>query len=345
MAKLIFIDSFDHYSASQMARKWSTLGTSTIVAGRTGNGMRGGALEFPSKTFNAEYTTMTMGLAYNTSSRANAPIRFLNATNSVEVSLSHVGDGRLQFLFGIGSGTTNVPSPPSTFVLHANEWYYLEMQAAIVSGGPPAHLIASARVNEAEILTWDYTASFGAAGASFNRINMQGPGAGLTAIIDDLYVTDTEFLGDVRIGVLYPNAVGDSSQWVPNAAGANWQQVEEHPADDDTTYVSTPTVGQKDLYNLDDIDPAFVGTIKGVQALWCVKKSDEGSGAVKGIWKSGSTEIVQSDGHNYIAPNGFFPSAANYLYDIETERKSLFTAADWTKTELNGLQLGITRTV
>lgn len=342
MANLLFIDSFDHYSAPQMSRKWTTQTTASIVPGRTGNGMQAGALNFPSKTLNAEYTTMTMGVAYKTQGFANSIISLLNTVNNLDLRLEHVGDGRLRFHFGFNA--TGATGPPSIFVMSTERWYYFETQAT-VDGGPPAHIVATARVNGVEILNWDYTHGSGQPGLKFNRILTEGPGGGFNCIIDDLYVTDTEFLGDIRIGVLYPNNVGDSSAWTPNGAGANYTKVMEHPADDNVTYVAAASTGLKDLYNLDDIDPAFVGVIKGVQALWCVVKSDEGDAAVKGLWKSSGTEIVQASGHNFLPPNGYYPSATSYLYNIQTERKSLFTAADWTKTEINGLQLGITRTV
>ena len=339
---LVFIDSWDHYSPSQLWRKW-TEGGGNIVAGRTGNGIEGSSINLPGKTFNAEYTKMTMGVAYKTPAFANHIMQFKNVTNSVQVGLANVGDGRLKLTWS-SNGVGNIEGPPSSWVMPALEWHYFEMQFEITAGAPP-HALASARVNGVEILAWDATLTGAPAGMKFNHIHLVGPGGGYNAIFDDLYVTDGEYLGDVRIGVLYPNAAGDSATWTPSPAGNNWQQVEEHPADDDTSYVAAASVGLKDLYNIDDIDPAFTGVIKGVQALWCVKKSDEGAGAVKGVWKSGATEIVQAAGHNFLAPNGFYPSAANYLYDIQTERKSLFTAGDWTKAEITSLQLGITRTL
>jgi hypothetical protein len=133
---------------------------------------------------------------------------------------------------------------------------------------------------------------------------------------------------------LYPNAAGDLSAWTPNGAGANYTKVMEHPADDDATYVSTPTVGAIDLYNLDDITPSFAGTIKGAQALWLVKKSDTGTGSIKGQWKSAGSTLEGLE---------FHPSAGVYLYDIQAERKSIFTAADWTQAEINALQIGMKR--
>ena len=489
MAAMLFCDSFDHYLHAQMSRKWNVPHGGTFVAGRTGTALRFGAAEgWGVKTFNAEYSTLTMGIAHKTTAYANAPIRFVNAINSVQFDLAHVGDGRFRFTFGASGGSGS--SSPSTWVMNLNQWYYLEVQAEITTASPP-HVIASARVNGAEILAWDYTHGSSIA-MNFNGVTMVPPGGGTTGDFDDLYVTDGEFLGDVKIGVLYPNAAGDSSAWTSSVvsgssydkpggkgnregmitittsasllsgaatslingnytdftyivnganagrwltfdfvtpiaidevtlfrefavdygtwqwygsnngstwtalgpaqtswtsaanavnslggnttsyryykfegvsgsllqtynrefefriyqSGDNWEQVNEHPAvDDDATYVSAATVGLKDLYNLDDIDPAFTGTIKGVQALWAVKKSDEGDGAIKGVWKSGATEIVQAAGHNFLAPDGFYPSAADYIYDIQTERKSLFTAADWTKAEISALQLGITRTL
>jgi hypothetical protein len=337
---LLYCDSFDHYSHAQMARKWTTVNGGEFVAARTGYGFKfGEASAF--KTLNAEYSTLVMGFAFKPDSFGNWPIRFTNAINGVMFNVEHVGDGRLRFTFAASGG--NGTSPPSTYVLNAGRWYYLEAKAEITAVSPP-HVLASLRINGAEILAWDYTHGASVA-LKFATFMSTGP-PGLPALtIDDLYVTDGEFLGDIKIGVLYPNAAGDSAAWTSTPAGANWQQVEEHPADDDTSYVSAGSVGLKDLYNLDDIDPAFTGSIKGVQALWLVKKSDEGEGAVKGVWKSGVTEIVQAAGHNYLAPNGFYPSATSYLYDIQTERNSLFTATAWTKAELNALQLGITRTL
>jgi hypothetical protein len=343
MPNLLFCDSFDHYSVPQGSRKWTSFPGGTMVAGRTGNALQAGANGMPSKTLNAEYTTLTAGVAYRTQGFGNQILKFNNIVNDVKAYLEHVGDGRLRFLFqGGGFGTAG---PPSTFVMNLNQWYYFEMQVAI-TGGPPATttFTGTARVNSAEVLSWSLNGSTSAT-LKFAGVSLEGSGGGFNSTVDDFYCTDTEYLGDVKIGVLYPNAVGDASAWTPNGAGANWTKVMEHPADDDVTYVAAASTGLKDLYNLDDIDPAFTGVIKGVQALWCVKKSDEGQAAVKGLWKSAGVEIVQSSGHNYIAPNGYSPSAADYLYNIQTERKSLFTAADWTKTEINALQLGITRTV
>ena len=341
---ILFLDSFDHYSASQILRKWTAIyfggGPGTIVAGRTGNGYRAGALDFPYKTLNAEYPKLTGGLAYKTESFANEIVNFTNVTNSVNFQLRHVGDGRLKLTFsGSGGGGE---SSPSVFTMSLNTWYFFEVQAEITAASPP-HVIATARVNGAEILTWDYTHATSVS-MKFATVGLQGPGAGLQATVDDFYCTDDEYLGDIRIGVLYPNAAGDSAGWTPNAAGANWEKVKEHPPDDDTTYVSAAGIGLKDLYNLDDISGS-TGVIKGAQALWLTKKSDEGEAAVKGVWKSGGTEVTQASGINYLAPSGYHPSAASYLYNIQPARQSLFTAADWTAAEINALQLGITRTL
>ena len=340
---LIYLDSFDHYSTTQMARKWTTAGGNIVSGGRTGNCLEGASVFLPAKTLNSQYAAMTMGMAYRTELFSNHLMQFKNVVNNVTAGIMHVGDGRLKMTWA-SDGVGTIESPPTVWVMHVLEWYYVEMSFEVTAASPP-HALVSARVNGVEVLAWDATLTSGPAGMAFNQIQLIGPGGGSVARYDDLYVTDGEFLGDTRIGVLYPNAAGDSAAWTPAPAGNNWQRVEEHPADDDTSYVSAGSTGLKDLYNMDDIDPAFSGSIKGVQALWLVKKSDEGEGAVKGVWKSGGTEITQASGHNYLAPYGFHPSAADYLYDIQTERKSLFTASDWTAAEINGLQQGITRTL
>ena len=295
----------------------------------------------PTKVFNESYATMTAGMAYKTPAFANDLMQLMgpNAT----VSLGHDGSGRLRISVSWTSVGTAV-SPSSTFVMSADIWYYFELQTNITSGASP-HVVSSARVNGAEIIAWDYPVSTGLLDQKLDRIHIVGPGGGYNARYDDLYVTDNEFLGDIKVGVLYPNAVGDSSGWTPNGAGANYTKVMEHPADDDVTYAAASAVGMKDLYHLDDIDPSFAGSIKGVQALWMIKKSDEGEAAAKGVWKSGGTEVVQTEGHNFLPPGGFHPSVEAYQYSIQAARHSLFTLSNWTKAELDALQLGVIRTV
>ena len=200
------------------------------------------------------------------------------------------------------------------------------------------------RVNEASILTASFSEVVNRpypGPRGFSSLALQGPGGGTNAHIDDFYLTDGEFLGDVRVGVLYPNDVGDSSAWTPTAA-PNWANVDEHTPDDDATVNSATSIGQKDLYKLDDLPGGFTYTLMGAQALWLVKKSDAGSAAVKGVWKSGGVEIDQDKGHNFQA-DGYHPSYLSYMYAMQPERKSIFTSADWAVGEINALQLGIKR--
>lgn len=337
--ELIFLDSFDHYSTAQRERKWTRWDFGTIVAGRNGFGGGVSGISHAIKTLDAERTQLTMGCAYNTRSQANEILRFRNLRNSIVADLRHVGDGRLYFEWQ-AKGVTFSGETPSSFVMHANKWYYVEMQVTVSDDGEDISFSGTARINEEEILNDAHTFDFATPlpySAAFAQIWLGGPGGGFSATVDDLYVTDDEYLGDVAIAVLYPDALGDNEEWTPsNPADDNWDHCEEHPADDDATYVTADAVNELDMYNIDDVGP-FVGTIKGAQALWCVKKSDMGTGAVKGQWKSGVTVSEQ--------PNAFYPSALEYLYARQAERKSLFTAADWTAAEVDALQQGLKRTL
>lgn len=319
---LIFCDSFDHYAnITLMQRKWTQVpGGGAIVAGRNGNGFQGGATSSPSLTFGPTFTKLCCGTAYNTQSFSNWISVFNDIVSGGLVGLHHVGDGRVFVASNFGN-----QSPFSTFTMLQNQWYYFELQ---VTSSPP-NVLYEVRANGGTILS----GSFLGGALNFNQLLMILPGGGLTAIIDDLYVTDGEFLGDVNIACLYPNAAGDNSAWTPFVAGANYLQVKEHSPDDFTTYNSSSAINQQDLYNLDNIT-GFFGTIKGAQALWCVARSAAGVGSVKGALKSGTTTIFDSE---------YFPSDVSWLYERAPYRTSPFTTLDWTVPEINALQQGIKR--
>src|SRR5215471_17550638 len=203
MSTLLFIDSFDHYSTAQITRKWTSMSNASIVTSpvRTGTqAMQGGGGTFAYKTFGASYPELTAGAAYQVNGFNNYMLVFQNTPAGLTFYLQQVGDGRLQLYFSYGG--QSVTSPPSTFVMAINRWYYFEIQAT-VTGGPPASVNATAQANGVNIITWTGTlSSAGLAGLQFNAVGLGGPGGGYSATVDDFYCTDTEYLGDVKIGVL-----------------------------------------------------------------------------------------------------------------------------------------------
>ena len=347
---LIFLDSFEHYSAAQTLRKWNANSNADVISpamGRTGNGARIGTFSNISRTFTPEQQEIVCGSAL----RFNTMGGFLGVDcvwlNGPKVGVIPQADGRLYF------STTYGDSAPTDYVVSLQVWVYIELycQLFVVPIDTThyyIHLDLTAHANEADIGSFSINSpTYGGAapvGRGFSRLLGQGAGGSFQTSIDDIYLcSGSEFLGDIRVGILYPNAVGDASDWTPTAP-PNWANVKETPADDDATTVTANTTGQRDLYNLDDLPAGFTAELKGVQAGWCLKKSDAGGGACRGLWKSGAVEIEQDHGVNVIGGN-YYPSYLSYSYNLQAERKSIFTGADWTIAEINALQLGIKRTI
>ncbi|HZT29724.1 MAG TPA: hypothetical protein VFA33_07575 [Bryobacteraceae bacterium] len=338
---LLFCDSFDHYDTPEWTTKWSggTFGV-IVPGGRTGNCLSCSAVG-PWKAFPADYATLVAGLAHNPGGFANAVVYFDNAVSMLRTYLNHVGDGRLRF--GYHAGYTDVAGDViSTFMLSLNVWYYVELKATVSVSGRNVTFTAEARVNEIVILNETKTITATgidpailAAHPGFNQAHLQAAGASYGALVDDVYVTDGDYLGDIKIGVLYPNADGDAGDWTPSSGADHYAMVKEHPPDEDTTYNSATIAGQTDLYQLDDIPPDFSGDIRGAQALWRLKKSDAGSATVRSQIKSAGVVLEGSD-----VP----PSYTAYNYIIQPYGVSPFTGAHWSAAEINALQLGIKRT-
>lgn len=362
---LFFVDSFDHYSSSQVDRKWTShSGSFSIVSdGRTGNGadIGGGG---PILTLRANQTELSAGTAYRirpVGGFANPPLGFQNIVPGIGINfeLAHVGDGRFWIRIECQETATSswtptggniqtgasIFGPPSTLSIHNNEWCYLELQGivaftptdathATLSFSGNAYLNGALLCSISQSGTVLQSTYAGGAQANFAQFYIFGPGGGGSATFDDVYLTDTELLGDIKIAVLYPNAAGDTTAWTPNASGANYTKVKEHPADDDTTYVSAGGAGVLDLYNLDDIG-TFTGNIMGAQSLVLAKKSDSGYATIVSELKSAGTT---QDGLPWNPSNGA------YVYGRDAYRVSPFTSTGWILSEINALQLGQKRT-
>ena len=88
-----------------------------------------------------------------------------------------------------------------------------------------------------------------------SRLRQRG---GWIPTYDDWYVCDNSgpvnnnFLGDVQVGLLLPNAAGDAAGWTGSGGGAHYGYVDENPLDSDASYVETDQSGAEELWNYQD---------------------------------------------------------------------------------------------
>jgi len=262
-------------------------------------------------------------MAYKTQGLGNSIIQG-NTIGLSSWQLAHVGDGRVQFNAPhAGSG------PFDGFVMALNTWYFFEIRVAMT----PNLYTYEARVNNSVLGTGALASSTaGAVGLGTQSFVPGGPGGGLTCTIDDVQITDGEFLGDTNWGVIYPNAPGDAAAWTPNPAVANWINTSEHSPDDFTSYNQANAVANQDLYNMDDLGGNF--RIVGAHALNCVTKSASGVSSIKGSIKTNGSLNQETE---------FFPSWASWLYQRTGYRKNPITGLDFTAAEINAIQRGALR--
>lgn len=68
-----------------------------------------------------------------------------------------------------------------------------------------------------------------------------------------LLIYNDGYLGDTHVEALYATADGENlsvgnTPWVPNSGTAEFSRINEHPPNDDTSYVSADTAGQRSTY-------------------------------------------------------------------------------------------------
>lgn len=153
--------------------------------------------------------------------------------------------------------------------------------------------------------------------------------------VDDVYCLDTTgpapnntFLGDVRIETLYPNAPGGHADWARSAGTINWALVNEHPPDDDTTYVTSNTPADKDSYNFTDL--TATGVVYGVQTNLIARKTTSGFKQIR--------TIVREAGVDYPGSPKTMAAAYNwYGHIFETDP----AGGQWNTAKVDAAEFGV----
>jgi len=134
----------------------------------------------------------------------------------------------------------------------------------------------------------------------------------------------------MAVMTLRPNAVGDLSQLVPvpGTGEANWEDVDEAIPDEDTTYVYTIGIAQKDWYNLPASGGA--GVINSVKVYARIKSQRASDTFAIGVKTGG----VEDHGP-------FSGSTVNYVDYSVTWVQNPDTVAAWTWADIDALQIGM----
>ena len=325
---LRFVDSFDHYGTNNdmMARKYDYLknpGDNSLSTdyGRNGTvGFRFGWGTIRKHLDNKEI--WIVGFAFRHIWNNNQLLHFYD-TDSSQIYFKATSDGKIQVYRGDNTllGTTGQVFDSDITMR------YFEFKVKINNTTGSVVI----RVNEQEKLNLSNIDTQNTANAYANRIQIGGY---FGIKIDDLYIcdgdgtTNNDFLGDVRVCALFPNGA-DVSEWTPSA-GANYECVDDNPANDDTDYVSSSTANQIDTYALSDL-PAFTGDIKGVQALLCARKDDAGTRQI--------AQVIKPDATNHVGTTREL--ADNYTYYRELWENNPDTTNPWTISEINSLKAGV----
>lgn len=330
------IEGFDHFDNDTLAslKGWThahpSNGTTSYVPGR----LSGGALELnaPSsashsfqKTLPGTYAEGIFGFAFIVNSLASTRqiATILTAGLGSILSIYINTGGKI----ALGSGQTG------TAVLTANAWNYVEVHVKVngASGQVSTQVNGSADIPTTTVNLG--TTNIGAVELyADSNINFGG-----WNVFDDLYFLDTSgpsprntFLGDIRVETLFPDADGSDNDWTPNTGSNHFSRVDDNPPDDDASYVTSATVGDRDTYKYGSLS-TLSGTVFGVQTNLYARKDDATARTLAPVIRQGGTNY---DG---TATGGLSTSYVFYSEIFEQDP----TGTDWTIATVNADEYGV----
>ncbi len=333
---LRFIDGFDQYTSSAIIRKYNEIGTSAYVTIADGRRTGSKALKLQStsgsltKTLDEQNTWIAgfaIYIATMPSSRSSI-IQFRDNTSSPQSSLSLSTTGNIVLCRGSASGTALATSERA---LSVGSWHYLETKLVISDTVG----FFEAKVDGEIWATFTGDTKYSSSLSTANHYILFGFPSAASVYYDDFYICDgsgsvnNEYLGDCRIDTLFPTGAGTSAQFTPTGSAANWENLDEVPPDDDTSYNASGTVGALDSFPVTDLS-ALNADIFGIQMNLLAKKDDAGERSLVSLVRCGGTDMA---GDPVFLGN-------SYLNLTTVFEQNPATSANWTEAEINVAEFG-----
>lgn len=285
----------------------------------------GSSCKFHTKVLTTD-DTLIIGFAAKFLTLANIIFLTMYDDTTQGMKLKTTGEGEIVVLLGEAVLAT------SAAVLVTDTWYYIEFKVKCHDSAGTYEL----RLNENNILSAAGVDT--KAGTHDYHDNVRFYAAStLGLFFDDMYVCDStgtannNFLGNCRVDAILPD--GDDTATFDTASGGSdhYLDVDENPADDDTSYVEDATTGHKDLYDYAAISDSL-GTVKGLEIKTVCRITDGTQYDLITPIKSGVEETDDS---------AQTLTSTSYKTKTRISETDPNTGAAWTKTNINAAKFGV----
>jgi hypothetical protein len=324
---LIMIDGFDLYSTGNPASgRWAgaTGGTGGVRTGRIGGfALAGDQFTNATASVPGAPTQFSMGMAFQQttlpSSQVNVATWKVGGAGQIQMVINP--DGSLAVIRGVTTLGTTVA------VISAGVWAYVEVECVISATVGVFNIY----VNSVQVLALSGVNTKNQSAGTIDQLTLF-PGANTpNQLADDFYLTSVASkLGECRVETVRPSADTAQKDWTPNSGTANFSRVNEATVDGDTSYVSSSTPGQIDLYDFTDLASA-PATIHAVQTTIIARKDDAATRTVRSKVKSSSTT---GNGATTALSTSFASIRDIFVTDPNT-------SAAWTGLTFNAAQMGM----
>jgi hypothetical protein len=235
--------------------------------------------------------------------------------------------GRFSFMKQTGLGNTlngSVIAGPSTLAISTNVWNYIEFKLTVSSTVGYCEV----RLNGVTALTFTGNTQQ-TANAYTTNIYLGDNGIG-NSLYDDWYVLDTTgvsplntFLGDIRIRTYMPSAdsaTAGLNQFATSpsqSSGSHYLNVNEVPADGNTSYNSDATATERESYRTHGFNGATINFVNN----WAKFEKDDATSRSAAITaRNGTTNVVGTT----------ISSPSSYAYFNQVVTTDPNTSAAWT---------------
>lgn len=336
---LVLIEGFDHFTtvAQAAAKGWSDANNAYGATGRINGlaalvgGVSGGVGDIrKSLPAGGGYSELYFGVAINLSTFGTGAGTFFFRVKTVGLGSD------VLFLYVNPAGNLALYTPASvliatgTQVMTTGAWQYIEFHV-LVNGAASS---VAAQVNGTPDIP-PTTCNLGS--SVMGGIQPWNANTVISQYYDDIYVCDTtgpnnkNFLGDVHVQTLMPDADGFYTQWTPLTGTAHYAMVDEIPPDGDTSYNYDSTVGDKDTYEFPSL-AILAGSVYGIQVNLWARKDDAALRQIGALL-------------HFPGPNDFTGSTntltTSYQDFTYIWNQNPNTSANWNISDINTIQAGV----